>query len=181
MGTLTDHQIDPSWVLPFNRSQLQPVSYECLLSPNFLYAPGGTESLDPLQETSGIWHGLTADRYVLGRGQFVLGSTVERVSIPKDVVAMVHGKSSIGRCGMTCHVTAGLIDPNWDGMITLELCNLGPRPVVLTAGMPICQLTFERLDSEVEREYGHPELGSHYQGQLTVAPAAPIDKPATPN
>ncbi len=102
--------------------------------------------------------------FVLHPGDFVLGTTVERVEIPPDLIAHVEGRSSLGRLAVVVHATAGLADPGYQGQITLELSNLGTAPVALTPGMRVSQLTFTELTSPAERPYGE-ERGSKYQGQ----------------
>ena len=64
------------------------------------------------------------------------------------------------------HATAGFVDPGWKGTLTLEITNLTRIPIKLWANLPIAQLSFMTLDRAAERPYGHPELGSHYHGQL---------------
>jgi dCTP deaminase len=104
------------------------------------------------------------DEFVLHPGDFVLGTTKERVEIPPDLVAQVEGRSSLGRLAVVVHATAGFIDPGFSGKITLELSNLGKVPVALTPGMRISQLVFTELSSRAERPYGE-ERGSKYQDQ----------------
>jgi len=104
------------------------------------------------------------DEYILHPGDFVLGTTVERVEIPDDLIAHVEGRSSLGRLAIVVHATAGLCDPGYQGQITLELSNLGTAPVALTPGMRISQLTFTELKTSAERPYGE-ERGSKYQNQ----------------
>ena len=102
--------------------------------------------------------------YILHPGDFVLGTTHERVEIPDDLIAHVEGRSSLGRLAIVVHATAGLCDPGYKGQITLELSNLGTAPVALTPGMRISQLTFTELKTPAERPYGE-ERGSKYQNQ----------------
>jgi dCTP deaminase len=102
--------------------------------------------------------------YILHPGDFVLGTTHERVEIPDDLIAHVEGRSSLGRLAIVVHATAGLCDPGYKGQITLELSNLGTAPVALTPGMRISQLTFTELKSTADRPYG-AERGSKYQDQ----------------
>ena len=104
------------------------------------------------------------DEFILHPGDFVLGTTVERVEIPRDLIAHVEGRSSLGRLAIVVHATAGLCDPGYQGQITLELSNLGAAPVALAPGMRISQLTFTELSSPAERPYGE-DRGSKYQGQ----------------
>jgi dUTPase len=74
--------------------------------------------------------------------------------------------SSLGRLGLIVHATAGFVDPGFKGSLTLEITNLTRVPIVLWPGKPIAQLSFMTLDRAAERPYGHPALGSHYQGQV---------------
>jgi len=102
--------------------------------------------------------------FVLHPGDFVLGTTKERVEIPDDLLAHVEGRSSLGRLAIVVHATAGLADPGYCGQLTLELSNLGAAPVALAPDMRISQLTFTELSSPSERPYG-AERGSKYQQQ----------------
>ena len=102
--------------------------------------------------------------FVLHPGDFVLGTTKETVAIPPDLLAHVEGRSSIGRLAIVIHATAGIVDPGYQGQITLELSNLGTAPVALEPDMRISQLIFTKLLSEAERPYGS-ERGSKYQHQ----------------
>jgi hypothetical protein len=74
--------------------------------------------------------------------------------------------SSLGRLGLIVHATAGFVDPGFRGTLTLEITNLTRVPIVLWPGKPIAQLSFMTLDRPAERPYGHPDLGSHYVGQV---------------
>ncbi len=103
--------------------------------------------------------------FILHPGEFVLGSTRERIELPGDLVARLEGKSSLGRLGLVIHSTAGFVDPGWRGNLTLELSNLARLPVTLYRGMKIGQISFMRLTTEADRPYGSPGLGSRYQGQ----------------
>lgn len=109
------------------------------------------------------------DHIFLEPGEFRLATTVETVTIGGKHVAQVNGKSSWGRLGLLVHATAGFIDPGFHGQITLELKNLHhEKAIALAPGIAICQLVFSALDGIPGRLYGHPELGSHYQGQTGV-------------
>lgn len=103
--------------------------------------------------------------FVLHPGEFVLGSTLERVELATDLVARVEGKSSLGRLGLLVHATAGFVDPGWKGNLTLELSNVSTLPIRLYYRMKIGQLSFQNLTTPADRPYGHPELKSRYQGQ----------------
>lgn len=103
--------------------------------------------------------------FVLHPGEFVLGSTYERVTLGDDVAARLEGKSSLGRLGLLTHSTAGFIDPGFSGHVTLELSNTATLPIRLLPGMKVGQLCFFALSSDAERPYGKGADGSRYQGQ----------------
>lgn len=104
--------------------------------------------------------------FVLHPGEFVLGSTLELITLPDDVAARLEGKSSLGRLGLLTHSTAGFIDPGFTGHVTLELSNVATLPIILWPGMKIGQMCFFALSSAAERPYGSdPATGNRYQGQ----------------
>ncbi|MGZ6299684.1 MAG: dCTP deaminase [Candidatus Limnocylindria bacterium] len=105
------------------------------------------------------------DPFILHPGEFVLGSTYERVQLPNDLVARLEGKSSLGRLGLLIHSTAGYVDPGWEGNLTLELSNVANLPITLYDGMKIGQISFQRLSSPAEVGYGDASIGSKYRGQ----------------
>lgn len=109
--------------------------------------------------------------FILHPGEFVLGSTLERVTLPDDLVARLEGKSSLGRLGLLIHSTAGFIDPGWDGHVTLELSNVASLPITIYAGMKIGQLSFVQMSEPTNVPYGSGTLGSKYQGQRGPTPS----------
>jgi dCTP deaminase len=150
--------------------QVQPASVDLRLGTEFLefqrtnipcIHPNSEQEVDEYVTEMQVGEG---EEFILHPGDFVLGTTVERVSIPEDLIAHVEGRSSLGRLAVVVHATAGLADPGFQGKITLELSNLGTAPVALTPGMRVSQLTFTELSSPADRPYG-PDRGSKYQGQ----------------
>ena len=109
--------------------------------------------------------------FILHPGEFVLGQTLERVTLPEDLVARLEGKSSLGRLGLLIHSTAGFVDPGFSGNLTLELSNVANLPITIYQGMPIGQISFMRMDSPVEHPYGSGEKASKYQGQDEPTPS----------
>ena len=112
-----------------------------------------------------------AEPFILHPGEFVLGSTLERIRLPDDLVARLEGKSSLGRLGLMIHSTAGFIDPGWDGHVTLELSNVANLPITIYFGMKIGQLSFVQLSEPAQTPYGADKLGSKYQGQQGPTPS----------
>jgi dCTP deaminase len=109
--------------------------------------------------------------FILHPGEFVLGSTLERIKLPDDLVARLEGKSSLGRLGLLIHSTAGFIDPGWDGHVTLELSNVANLPITIYYGMKIGQLSFVQMSEAAETPYGASAIGSKYQGQRGPTPS----------
>lgn len=172
IGELFDVQPRP---LP---KAFQPASIDLTLGEEFAFwlesnplewAPSGEQRsrriIDPINgEVPLMRKKREKHEFHLSPGEFVLGSTVERVRLGNLVAARVEGRSSLGRLGLMVHATAGFIDPGFEGNITLEIYNLSNHVIVLRPGMSVCQLAFHLLSSECRRPYG-PERGSRYQGQ----------------
>lgn len=110
------------------------------------------------------------DEVTLRPGDFTLGATVEYVKIPPFLLGRLQGRSSIGRLGVQVE-NAGLVDPGFEGQLTLELVNFAAIQITLPRNSRVVQLTLETLSGEVDRPYGHPDLGSAYQGQTGVTPS----------
>jgi dCTP deaminase len=109
--------------------------------------------------------------FILHPGEFVLGSTAERVGVPDDLVGRLEGKSSLGRLGLLIHSTAGFIDAGWDGHLTLELSNVANLPITLYPGMKIGQISFLQMTTAADQPYGSGALGSKYKGQRGPTPS----------
>ncbi len=109
--------------------------------------------------------------FILHPGEFVLGSTLEYVTLPDDLVARLEGKSSLGRLGLLIHSTAGFVDCGWRGHLTLELSNVANLPITIYPNMKIGQIGFFKVTTPAENPYGSKELGSKYQGQRGPTPS----------
>ena len=114
---------------------------------------------------------LEDEAFILHPGEFVLGSTLERVALPADLVARLEGKSSLGRLGLLIHSTAGFVDAGWDGHLTLELSNVANLPITIYPGMKIGQISFLRMTTPADVPYGSKSVGSKYQGQRGPTPS----------
>lgn len=102
--------------------------------------------------------------FIIQPGDFVLGTTVEYVEIPDDLVGSLEGRSSIGRLGIMVHSTAASIECGFRGNITLELSNMGKMPVALHPGMRICSVAFMQLSSPADMPY-YKKKNAKYAGQ----------------
>jgi dCTP deaminase len=155
---------------PWDPGMVQPASVDLRLGSSFRvfhnHRITAVDLGDPPSELTEQVVVEDGGTFVIHPGEFCLGRTEEWVELPDDVVARIEGKSSLGRLGLVVHATAGFCDPGWKGTLTLELANFNSVPIILRPGLPIAQLSFMALDRPAERPYGHPELGSHYHGQV---------------
>ncbi|MEN9648071.1 MAG: hypothetical protein RLZ17_107 [Actinomycetota bacterium] len=109
--------------------------------------------------------------FMLHPGEFVLGSTLERIGLANDLVGRVEGKSSLGRLGLLIHSTAGFIDAGFNGHITLELSNVANLPITIYPSMKIGQVSFMTMTTPADKPYGSGASGSKYQGQRGPTPS----------
>ena len=173
-GTL---RVDPA---PNPETQIQPASIDLRLGYEFRTFNSTRQALvDPKEpetfaELTRLVHLKPGERFIVHPGEFVLGTTLEQVAVPNDLVARLDGRSSIGRLGIVIHSTAGYIDPGFEGTITLEISNLGRIAVALYPEMRICQISFERMSSPVTQGYGTRHL-SKYQGQESTTSSRLFD------
>ncbi len=93
------------------------------------------------------------EAFVIHPGEFVLGATLETITLPDDLAGRLEGKSSLGRLGIVIHSTAGKVDPGFNGRLVLEITNIGTLPIMLYPNMRVCQLLFEQLSSPTSKKY----------------------------
>jgi dCTP deaminase len=159
---------------PFDDANVQPSSVDMHVDRYFrVFRNDTTPFIDPKQAQEDLTELVEVDGepFILHPGEFVLGSTLERVRLPEDVVGRLDGKSSLGRLGLLIHSTAGFIDPGWDGHVTLELSNVANLPITIYPEMKIGQLSFVQMTEPADSPYGSGALGSKYQGQKGPTPS----------
>ncbi len=175
--SIDDRAIHQELISPYDTNNLQPCSYDVTLSKSIIRYIGNGEinaSDKSLRDLEYFKFIIPDEGYVLGPGEFILGSTNESVNIPSNLAARYEGKSSMGRIGLATHITAGFIDPGFSGDITLEIKNENNHPIRIFQGMKIGQLCFFELTGAVARPYGSANLGSHYQNQSGPTPSSNI-------
>jgi len=153
---------------PFDPALVQPSSIDVRLDSKFLVFRNTKRAfIDVKQPADDLMEMIEVgsnEPMFLHPHEFVLGSTIERVRMPNDLVARLEGRSSLGRLGVVIHSTAGFIDAAFEGHVTLEISNSANLPIALYAGMRIGQLSFSLMTTPAERPYG-PARGSKYSGQ----------------
>ena len=160
---------------PYDPALMQPSSLDVRVDRLFrVFRNSRYPYIDVKEEQEGLTELVEVadtEPFILHPGEFVLGSTLERVTLPDDLVARLEGKSSLGRLGLLIHSTAGFIDPGFDGHVTLELSNVANLPITIYPGMKIGQLSFVQMSEPAETPYGSGALGSKYQGQRGPTPS----------
>ena len=141
-----------------DEKQIQPSSVDMRLGDEFkvfkvirkpYIDPKDEEDVASYMESTTVEEG---EAFIIHPNEFALATTLEYVKIPDDLVARVEGRSSMGRLGVTMHVTAGFIDPGFEGK-------------ALYPGQRVCQIVFETMTTPSEIPYGHPDRNSKYMGQ----------------
>ena len=160
---------------PYDEALIQPSSLDVRLDRYFrVFNNYKYTDIDPAQQQDDLTSPVEPDGdepFVLHPGEFVLGSTLEVISLPGDLAGRLEGKSSLGRLGLLTHSTAGFIDPGFSGHITLELSNTANLPIRLWPGMKIGQLCLFAMTSPSEHPYGSAVYGSRYQDQRGPTPS----------
>ena len=160
---------------PFDPTMVQPSSVDVRVDRRFrVFHNARYPYIDvrqPMEDLTELVEVRADERFILHPGEFVLGQTLEHVTLPDDLVARLEGKSSLGRLGLLIHSTAGFVDAGFSGNLTLELSNVANLPITIYHGMPIGQLSFMRMDGPVEHPYGSRDTSNKYQGQTEPTPS----------
>jgi dCTP deaminase len=170
-------QLDAGGIViePLGENAIQPSSVDLHVDRFFrVFRNDTTPYIDPKQAQEDLTEMVEVDEegaFILHPGEFVLGSTFERVALGNDLVARLEGKSSLGRLGLLIHSTAGFVDAGWDGHLTLELSNVANLPIAIYPRMKIGQISFLQMTTEAETPYGSDSTGSKYKGQQGPTPS----------
>lgn len=154
-------------VSPFNQRYIQPASLDVHLGSKIMVVPEPIDTLwlDPSKDKA-PWHDADLPTYYgpeqyIAPGECILGHVDESVTLVNtQLAADIAGCSSLGRLFLFVHVTAGFVDPGWDGQLTLELFNASPWHIRIWAGMRIAQLRFYLMPKPSLKPYG--KIDSHY-------------------
>ena len=154
---------------PFDEGMIQPSSIDVRVDSSYrVFNNTRYPYIDvkqPMEDLTELVRTEVDEPFILHPGEFVLGQTLEKVTLPNDLVARLEGKSSLGRLGLLIHSTAGFVDAGFSGNLTLELSNVANLPITIYHGMPIGQLSFMQMDGPVESPYGSSGRDSKYQEQ----------------
>jgi len=106
------------------------------------------------------------EQCIIPPNSFALARTVERFKVPRDVIVLTVGKSTYARCGIIVNVTP--LEPEWEGIVTLEVSNTTPLPARIYAGEGIAQMLFFQSDEPCEVSYADKKGKYQAQKGLTL-------------
>ena len=146
---ITDETLDPAYRLrvePFDQNRIRSASLELHIGASYArwkHGPHMVQTVAPkaLEDISDQDYDVTrgqgpGDHFVVRPGESLLVAVDGWVSLGAGLVGEVHGKSSVGRAAQVPHL-AGLVEPGFVGILTLEVVNLAPFSVIYTVGAPI--------------------------------------------
>ncbi|MGB9910999.1 MAG: dCTP deaminase [Microgenomates group bacterium] len=152
---------------PFDKSCLQPSTVDLHLADEVRVFDNwevGVIDVYKKQDVSRVVK-IKKEGFILHPGEFILGSTKEKITLGDEVAGKLEGRSSLGRLGLVIHATAGYVDPGFSGWLTFEISNISRLPIKIYPDLRIAQICFFKMSSPVLNPYGSKNLGSKYQGQ----------------
>jgi dCTP deaminase len=152
---------------------LSSYGYDMRLADEFkIYEAKGKSGLDPKNFDRALFKDFKGKTCEIPPNSFVLGRSVEYFRIPRKVLALCFGKSTYARCGVVVNVTP--LEAEWEGFVTIEIANVGPRPVKVYANEGIAQVIF--LESDEECSVSYKDKKGVYQAQRGITPPKVVDK-----
>ena len=149
------------FISDFDEKRLNPNSYNLRLADEIMLYKD--RQLDMAKQNEYITMKIPESGLLLLPGILYLGRTMERTRT-EGYVPMLEGRSSVGRLGLTIHVTAGFGDVGFDGFWTLELHVV--QPLRIYPGVEICQIYYHTMDGDYV-----PYTGGKYQGNIGIQPS----------
>jgi dCTP deaminase len=135
-------------VEPFDPAQVGPASIDLHLGDEIRVMAGGPDVIDVTEDADyrTVTRVERLERHVLRPGETIHAITRERLRLPPDICGWLEGRSRYARLGLMIHVTSGFIAPGVESRQVLEMSNVAGRPLAIHAGVPVCQVVFQRCD-----------------------------------
>lgn len=148
---------------------LSSYGYDARLSGDFkIFHNAFPDIVDPKNFNEKAFLPFSGPSVVVPPNSFVLGCTMERFIIPRNILTLCIGKSTYARCGLIVNVTP--LEPEWEGQVTLEISNTTPLPARVYAFEGICQFIFIQGEA---CNTSYADKGGKYQNQVGVVTAKP--------
>jgi len=179
MSILSDHEIQKlaenfSMIQPFVAEQnqvgkisygLSSYGYDIRLADDFrIFTNINSSIINPKNFVESSFVKSKGGFCIIPPNSFILGQSVEKFKIPRNILVLCLGKSTYARCGIIINVTP--LEPEWEGYITLEISNTTPLPAKVYANEGIAQLVF--LQSENVCITSYKDKKGKYQGQSGI-------------
>jgi dCTP deaminase len=131
-----------------------------------------SDVVDPKHVSAELFEDFSAASCVIPARSFVLAQSVEYFRIPRNILTLCAGKSTYARCGIIVNVTP--FEPEWEGHVTMAICNTAPSPVRVYANEGIAQLIFLLADEICAVSYR--DRKGKYQAQKGIVLAQVREK-----
>lgn len=171
---IRDKALNEGMITPFEERQkrdgnisygLSSYGYDARIAPEFMiFTNVDNAVVDPKNFSDQSFVRRDTDVCIIPPNSFVLGRTIEKFKIPKDVLVVCLGKSTYARCGLIVNVTP--LEPGWEGYVTLEISNTTPLPAKVYANEGVCQFLFFEGNEPCEISYA--DRAGKYMGQEGV-------------
>lgn len=154
------------------RTQIGTTSIDVRLGTGFqVFSPHQSGVIDFITQEGDVFFNESSKRIdldfmesiTIAPRQFMLGHSMEYIKLPNNICGNLEGRSSFARLGLEIHMTAGFIDPGFEGVITFEIYNAGPTTIKLYPGMRIGQIRLEQ-NNEPRNKYSQKNV--KYKGLL---------------
>jgi dCTP deaminase len=153
----------------FDKKNIRPVGIRLHLGKKLLIPePNQLVDLEHPTELQYKEINLTKENCFLNPGEFILGATYETIQTAPTILAILDGRSTIARLGLTTHITAAIIDGTFEAphAATLEIKNVGNFRIKLTYKYPIAMMVFAELKDPVTQK----QQSQYRKTTDTVAP-----------
>lgn len=138
-------------ITPFSSKNIGPASIDLTLSNEFrIFLEDKKVNIDEKADYKKSSKLVKTNSLVLKPGDFVLGITKEKISLPNDICGKLTGRSRFARLGLAVHITATFMQPGINNRQVLEIKNAGNHDLVLKAGVKVCQLIIERTEGKAK-------------------------------
>jgi dCTP deaminase len=146
---------------------LSSYGYDVRIADDFkIFTNINSTTVDPKHFDPRSFVDFKGDVCVIPPNSFALARTVEYFRIPRDVLVITLGKSTYARCGIIVNVTP--LEPEWEGIVTLEVSNTTPLPARIYAGEGVAQMLFFQSDEACETSYADKKGKYQAQQGLTL-------------
>ena len=168
--------LEHGMIEPFNEKQvregvisygLSSYGYDARIADEFkIFTNINHTIVDPKDFDPRSFVDFRGEQCIIPPNSFALARTVERFRIPREVIVVCVGKSTYARCGIIVNVTP--LEPEWEGIVTLEVSNTTPLPARIYANEGIAQFLFFRGDESCETSYADKKGKYQSQQGLTL-------------